>query len=150
MGQRSAPFSRADAGKQTQQAGTRRPAFLFLMTVALLAVSSGAAGAAELLMFTRKSCAYCILWERQVGPIYPKTAEAEQAPLRRVDLDHPGQGVPSLSPAVTITPTFVLMDGDKELGRFSGYSDDLTFWSVLATHLGKLRTSAPLDEKSLQ
>lgn len=87
--------------------------------------------AAELLLYTRKGCAYCVLWEREIGGIYPKTPEAQTAPLRRVHLDKPRASDPVLSPAVTVTPTFVLMDGTVEIGRFSGYTNDLTFWSML-------------------
>lgn len=106
--------------------------------MAALAASAGTGHAAELLMFTRKHCPYCVLWERQVGPIYPRTDEARIAPLRRIDLDNPAVEAPSLSPGVTITPTFVLMQDGREVARFSGYSDDLSFWSMLGTSLGRL------------
>lgn len=111
-----------------------------LIATATLMASALPVRAAELLMFTRKHCPYCVLWERQVGPIYPKTDEAKIAPLRRIDLDDPTAQPPSLTPVVTFTPTFVLMQDGREVGRFSGYGDDLTFWSVLGTLLGKLAT----------
>lgn len=109
-----------------------------LVLIAAPSLADISAKAAELLLYTRKSCAYCQLWERQIGPIYPKTAEAALAPLRRIDLDRADGGGPALDPPVAITPTFVLMDGEREVARFSGYSDDLTFWSVLATQIRKL------------
>lgn len=147
-----------DAAKPTQRekAGKRRLSAAWALGIGLLAgvADVGTALSAELLMFTRKNCAYCILWERQLGSIYPRSAEAEIAPLRRIDLDDATIAKPALQPAVTITPTFVLMDGGREVGRFLGYSDDLTFWSVLATHLKKLpnkAASAPNShEKPLQ
>ena len=112
----------------------------FLASLAALCLLAATANAAELLMFTRKSCPYCVLWERQVGPIYPKTDEARIAPLRRIDLDAPPADTPALTPVVNITPTFVLMQEGREIGRFSGYSDDMTFWARLEILLKSLET----------
>jgi len=119
------------------EAGMRR-LLCVLVLIAAPSLADISAKAAELLLYTRKSCAYCQLWERQIGPIYPKTAEAALAPLRRIDLDRADGGGPALDPPVAITPTFVLMDGPREIGRFSGYTNDLTFWSMLGVLLQRM------------
>jgi len=103
-----------------------------------LAMHALPASAAELLLFTRKGCAYCVLWEREIGGIYPKTDEARAAPLRRIHTDKPQASDPRLEPPVSVTPTFVLMDGTREIGRFSGYTNDLTFWSMLSVLLQRM------------
>lgn len=110
---------------------------LCLMCVGLAGTVAPAV-AAELLLYTRKGCAYCVLWEREIGPIYPRTDEARTAPLRRIQTDQPQADDPQLDPPVTVTPTFVLMDGPREIGRFSGYTNDLTFWSMLGVLLQRI------------
>ena len=56
------------------------------MAFALPTVLSMPAFAAELVMYTRDGCPFCMRFEREVAPIYPKTAEGKAAPLRRVEL----------------------------------------------------------------
>ena len=110
-----------------------------LLTAAgLMLAACVPANAAELILYTRKGCAYCVLWEREIGQIYPRTEEAARAPLRRVRTDQPQASDPVLTPAVTVTPTFVLMDQGREIGRFSGYTGDLTFWSMLEMLMRRL------------
>lgn len=50
----------------------------------------------ELVMFERDGCAWCAQWDREIGPIYPKTQEAQRFPLRRVNLDKSQAGAPAL------------------------------------------------------
>jgi thioredoxin-related protein len=96
------------------------------------------AKAAELVMFERASCPWCQRWNREVAPIYPKTSEGQRVPLRKVDLD---RGVPSdlvLDAPVRFTPTFVLVENGREVGRLIGYLDDAAFWGLLAKLLTKI------------
>ncbi len=109
----------------------------------LLALASGAAPAraAELVVFERAGCAWCARWDAEVGEVYRKTAEGGRAPLRRVNL---ARGVPSdlgqVGPVV-FTPTFVLVEDGKEVGRIEGYADEAFFYAYLDGLLAKLRTS---------
>jgi len=97
-----------------------------------------AAEAAELVMFGERACGWCARFEAEVGAIYPKTEEARRAPLRRVDLD---RGMPSefahLRP-VTFTPTFVLLEAGREVGRIQGYPGEMHFWGLLGMLLERL------------
>lgn len=99
---------------------------------------AAAAGAAELVMFSERGCSFCARFEAEIGPIYPKTAEARRAPLRRVDL---GEGIPPefahLRPP-SFTPTFVLLDGEREIGRIQGYPGEMHFWGLLGMLLERL------------
>lgn len=120
----------------------------FLFKAALLVATVActvAASAAELLMFTRAGCPYCVLWEREIEPIYGKTDEAITAPLRKVHTDRPMPKDAHLIPPVRVTPTFVLMDNGKEIGRFSGYNDDATFWANLGMLMRRLDERPPSD-----
>lgn len=100
--------------------------------LAVLCLSAIPAQAAELLMFERMGCAWCARWNKEVGPIYPKTPEGDKAPLRRVSLDHPLPPQDKLSPPVFYTPTFVLMENGREIGRITGYMGDDAFWGLLS------------------
>lgn len=110
-------------------------AALVLMVACLTAP---VAQSAELVMFETASCPYCKRWHREIGPIYPKTPEARRAPLRRVDLEAARPADLAFAKGVVFTPTFVLVDDGREIGRFMGYGGDEQFWTLLAELMGKL------------
>ncbi len=101
--------------------------------------------AAELVMVEQSGCHWCARWNEEISHIYPKTDEGKRAPLRRVDLrDLPGD-VEFASPPV-FTPTFVLIDAGKELGRIEGYAGDEFFWFLLATLLNNHSSATGLHQ----
>lgn len=108
----------------------------------LLALGAGIApaAAAELVMFEAAGCPYCARWNREVAPIYPKTVEGKRAPLRRVNIAAPRPADLAAIGGVVYTPTFVLMDGGREIGRIVGYGGDEIFWSLLTDLVAKLDT----------
>ncbi len=93
--------------------------------------------AAELVMFERKNCPWCVVWNRDIGPIYAKSPEGKRAPLRRVDTRAP-RPADLAHIEVRYTPTFVLMDKGKEIGRIDNYTSSLFFWPQLDALLAKL------------
>ena len=109
-----------------------------LLLVFLAGFSHQRALAAELVMFESRSCPWCMAWEREVGGIYDKTPEALSAPLRRVDLDEPRPDDLSGLRAVVYTPTFVLLDEGREVGRIPGYPGADHFWGLLSVLLEKV------------
>lgn len=114
-------------------------AFGFFAALAI-ALSPALAGAAELVMFERKGCIWCQRWERDVGAIYDKTQESKFLPLRRVDLDRrEGVGNILLSGPVLFTPTFIVIDNGREIGRITGYMSEDSFWGLLGSYADKLR-----------
>lgn len=108
------------------------------LVAVLLLFASGAARAAELVMFERAGCPWCRNWDREIAPIYPRTPEATRAPLRRVSLDQPLGPEWTLNPPVFYSPTFVVMDDGREIGRITGYSNAESFWGLLSGILRKL------------
>src|SRR4051812_9334327 len=106
----------------------------------LLAVQ---AQAAELVMFEQGGCVYCARWNRDVAPIYDKTAEARVLPLRRVDIGQQNAAGVSLAEPVRYTPTFVVAEGGREIGRITGYINDESFWGLLGTLAAKLEPAQP-------
>ncbi|MFG1223264.1 thioredoxin fold domain-containing protein [Xanthobacter autotrophicus DSM 597] len=104
-----------------------------LVAAGLSVAFAPAASARELLMFERKGCAYCLKFDHDVAPIYEKTEEGQRAPLRRVDLSNGTPGDVVLAAPVRFTPTFVLVDEGREVGRIIGYASDEAFWGLLGS-----------------
>ena len=77
-------------------------------------------------------CGACRQFDREVGPIYEKTAESLALPLERVLIDEwqadRHQLVKCASAEVTGTPTFLQIRNCQELDRITGYSDAELFW----------------------
>lgn len=100
--------------------------------------------AAELLMFEEAGCPWCARWNSEVAPGYPKSSEGQKAPLRRLEIR---SGRPSgivLAAPVVVTPTFVLVERGREVGRITGYPGADFFWGLLDGLLKKLEAEAPL------
>ncbi len=100
------------------------------------------ARAAELLMFESGGCIYCLRWDRAVGSIYDKTAEAKILPLRRIDVSQQSSSGVALQSPVRYTPTFVVVDRGREIGRIEGYSSDDQFWGLLDELVAKVAAKA--------
>lgn len=93
-------------------------------------------------MFETRGCPWCKLWHQQVGPGYEKSSEGRRAPLRRVDLADVEKAGVDLAASVTASPTFVLADNGKEIGRITGYPGPDFFWGFLGELLSKLDRGA--------
>jgi len=110
----------------------RSKTFATLALAMVLTCASGlAARAAELVMFEQAGCHWCAQWNAEIGPIYPKTAAGQLAPLRRVDIH---AAIPDDLKDITVerfTPTFVLVENGTEIGRIRGYPGDEFFWFLI-------------------
>src|SRR5580704_9476221 len=103
-----------------------------LLFFAIALVLAGPACAAELIMFEQKGCVWCAQFNREIAPVYAKTAEGRRAPLRRVDI---GTAIPADLAFIRrerFTPVFVLVDNGREFGRIRGYPGDAFFYGLLA------------------
>ena len=110
-------------------------------TAVLVAVLLWPAGAfaAELVMFEAVGCPWCQRWDREVGASYSKTEEAKVLPLRRVDVGAAAASGIVLANPVRYTPTFVVVDEGREVGRITGYQSNDTFWGLLGALAAKLK-----------
>lgn len=106
----------------------------------LLSFLSLPAFAAELVMYTRNGCPFCLRFEREVAPVYAKTPEGKAAPLRRIDLPAGGVRDGGLREPVFATPTFVLVEDGQEVGRITGYLNDDMFWGLLGRLVAVIET----------
>jgi hypothetical protein len=139
------------AGKRSTHDRVRLPfpanPFRLLVLAALAAavwtplISIKAVHAAELVMFASPHCEWCEAWDRDVGVVYHKTEEGRLAPLRRVEHYAPRPVDLGAVDAVVYTPTFVLMDRGRELGRITGYPGEDHFWGLLGVLLKQLKAA---------
>ncbi|GHF49086.1 hypothetical protein [Seohaeicola zhoushanensis] len=101
-----------------------------LLAAIVVAATALPARAVELVMVEQAGCIYCAHWNEQIAPAYPKTAEGRFAPLRRVDL-HAMPSELKTARRVLFTPTFLLVEDNRELARMEGYAGDQFFWPLL-------------------
>ncbi|MGC2777357.1 MAG: thioredoxin [Bradyrhizobium sp.] len=92
---------------------------------------SSPGAASELVMFERAGCGWCARFNAEIAPIYAKTDEGRAAPLRRIDLAQPlPPDLAGIDPGA-FTPTFVVVDQGREIGRIRGYPGDTFFFGLL-------------------
>ena len=84
--------------------------------------------AAELVMMEQPGCVWCARFNAEIAPAYPKTDEGRRAPLRRVDITEPWPDDLKDIQKERFTPTFVLIEDGREIGRIRGYVGDEFFW----------------------
>ena len=106
-----------------------------------LPAAARAVHAAELVMFESPLCEWCEAWDREIGVVYHKTEEGRLAPLRRVERHAPRPEDLGAVDAIVYTPTFVLVDRGRELGRITGYPGEDHFWGLLGVLLKQLGSS---------
>ena len=76
-------------------------------------------------------CVFCKAWERDVGRLYGDTEYAKKAPLFKIDISLFSEHFNDVTPNVSVTPTFILMSGNDEVGRIVGYQNpDMFFWTL--------------------
>lgn len=115
----------------------------FLPPLALLCLAlwwpAGPAAAAELVMFEAVGCPWCKQWNEEVGIGYDKSEEAKVLPLRRVDMKAPFPADLKHIGGIVYSPTFVVIDQGREIGRIQGYPGEENFWWMLDTLVQRLQ-----------
>lgn len=97
-----------------------------------------AAIAQQLLMFDSEDCPWCEEWEEEVGVIYERTEEGRRLPLRRIDFYVELPSDIKLNEPVRFTPTFVVVNDGREIGRINGYPGEANFWGLLGVLIKRL------------
>lgn len=95
---------------------------------------------ATLIMVDDPGCHYCRRWNKEVGGGYHRTAEGRAAPLQRVSRH--SKALAQFAPVI-YTPTFILAQNGRELGRITGYPGQLYFWEELS----QMMSSAGINTK---
>ena len=104
---------------------------VFAIFLAGFVMTGGNVCAAELVMFEDPGCGWCRRWHTEVGPAYPRTAEGRVAPLRRVHIREQSRSGVLLERPIVATPTFVLTEKSREIGRIVGYPGEEFFYGQL-------------------
>jgi len=114
--------------------------FLMISAAAavILLVQTTASQAAELVMFEQEYCEWCEAWHDEIAAVYPLTDEGRLLPLRAIDIHDDRPTDLKAVRGVRFTPTFVVMEKGKEVGRILGYSDEAMFYWQLSEIIAKL------------
>ena len=111
-----------------------------IVALALAGLALPALAEPRLLMLKEDWCDWCMAWEREVGEVYARTAEGRRAPLMRHDIHEPLPDGVELARRANFTPTFVLLEDGREVGRIEGYPGEDFFYGLLRRLLERLDT----------
>ena len=114
-----------------------------LLGLCLMVVALPALGDPRLLMLREDWCEWCERWEAEVGVVYDRTAEGRRAPLIRADIHAPLPEGIALARRAHFTPTFVLIENGREIGRIEGYPGEGFFYGLLGRLLDRLDDTQP-------
>ncbi len=111
----------------------------------MLSVFGGAAAQGQelrLLMIEQAGCYYCRVFNRDIAPVYEKTAEGLAAPLVHVELrGELPEGV-TLASRPFVTPTFILIGPDgAEIERLTGFPGEDFFWPYISDMISTAQAS---------
>ena len=81
--------------------------------------SSKSAVAAELIMINSPNCEWCDTWVNEVGVVYTHTGQMRNAPLQLIEIDGALTLALCMDQPVTFTPTFLMADDTREVGRIT-------------------------------
>ncbi len=114
----------------------RRTGFLIgalalALTALFPAAGRAVAGEAEMLMYRRDGCPWCLTWDRTILPAYPKTDIGRALPVRMIDMDGDEEPAVRLARPVRYSPTFVVVADGEEVGRIEGYPGEDFFWGLM-------------------
>ena len=104
------------------------PIIVFFIFITSIFKSVDAKDTSLMIMITDKNCLYCIVWEKQIGKIYPKTEIAKKFPLHRIEVKNFVNYTKYDLKKTNITPTFIFIKNDNETGRIEGYTNPEMFW----------------------
>ena len=104
------------------------PIIVFFIFITSIFQSVDAKDTSLMIMITDKNCLYCIVWEKQIGKIYPKTEIAKKFPLHRIEVKNFVNYTKYNLKKTNITPTFIFIKNDNETGRIEGYTNPEMFW----------------------
>jgi thioredoxin-related protein len=112
--------------------------FLAALAATVFLAQAPAPQAAELVMFEQKFCEWCEAWHTEIGAVYSLTDEGKLLPLRQVDIDEDRPEDLKKYGPILFTPTFIVIDNGREVGRILGYPGEVIFYWLLNEIIGKL------------
>jgi len=126
-----------------------RRLFLIIFTLCAMAIPPGANAARNqsslhptahtlrLVVMTAPGCVYCAQFQKDIEPSYEKSSHSSQIPLIYIDINDEAAKDLALKGPIQVVPTVVLMDGNRELSRISGYLGPFNFFKAFKHMLAK-------------
>jgi len=111
---------------------------MLLAAILYFIASMTLAQSIKLLMFEQDGCYWCEIWDDEISEIYPKTLEGHVAPLHRINIHSKQSNEIILNSTPQFTPTFIIINNNKEVGRIEGYPGDDFFWALIDKILSKI------------
>ena len=109
--------------------------YFVVVLITLGVLNTAQAADVRLVMFEAEGCTYCEQWNEDIGSFYGGTEEGKWAPLQRVDDDIAWPEELLSIKGVVFTPTFVVTQNNREVGRITGYPGEDYFWGYLVNIL---------------
>jgi len=91
----------------------------------------------RLVVLIASGCVYCAQFRKDIEPSYKKSPHNSQIPLIYIDINDEAAEDLALKGPIQVVPTVVLMDGNRELSRISGYIGPFNFFKVFKHMLAK-------------
>ncbi len=82
----------------------------------------------ELIVMEAPGCNYCNVFRRDILPSYEVSERGKQLPVRFIDVNDVSKTGIELQSPIDILPTFVIVKGNRELGRIPGYMGQEDFF----------------------
>ncbi|MCJ8324957.1 MAG: hypothetical protein HRU29_09620 [Rhizobiales bacterium] len=100
----------------------------------ILLFSVATSQAAELLMFEHVGCVVCKKFKAEMLPKYLTSKYAKEMPIRSIVAgdDAAYEGITLKSYPFYYSPTFILVEDNKELVRIRGFGGEELFWQQIA------------------
>ena len=95
--------------------------------------------ALELIVFESPRCDYCPLIRRDVLPVYQRSSNAKDVPMRFVDLQKIDTSAMNLRAPLRIMPTMILMKDGTEVDRIGGYVGPELFFHAISRMINRAR-----------
>jgi len=127
--------------RQSPVSAAVQKALVVALALMLPAMTSAQAQDLRLLMVEQAGCYYCRVFNRDIAPVYEKSAEGQAAPLVHVQLrgDLPEGVVLNTQPFVT--PTFILIGPNgAEIERLTGFPGEDFFWPYISDMISTAQT----------
>lgn len=140
---KTGPKSGPNPGLKLDLSRMLSTAFAACVLFAFFATS--ALKAAELIMFEEAGCMWCERWNEEIGVVYDRTSQGRIAPLRRLDAHQPLPPDLRALDRASYTPTFVLVEDGRDIGRILGYPGEHFFWGMLDNLIAKLPPGSAIE-----
>lgn len=102
-----------------------------------LATSAKPSAGLELVVLEVPGCIYCNVFRRDVFPAYTRSKRAEDLPIRFLDLNDPAADNIRYAQPVTIVPTVILIEDNREVSRIPGYVGRDNFFRLVSAMMGE-------------